>query len=161
MSGSRAGKASDRCPFKAVTLVNYVPGSAALVSEAYRSMHGLLRSNPVRTAVRNRTPCLAVQFAVRGLASSGSAYMGHEAGRAIRDTCRRRVRGAKWRLVLIVRDCDKQTTVVTCTPFLDAVHGAYFDLLVEAARGENVVQLVLRGRWRLRGGVASGHIPGV
>ena len=62
----------------------------------------------------------------------------------------------RWQ-ALSVCDFDQQATVVTCTPLRDAIHGAYLHALVEAARGENVVQLVLRSRRGLRGGVVRRH----
>ena len=43
-------------------------------------------------------------------------------------------------------DHDEQATVVACAPLFNAIHGPNRDAVVEAARGEDVVQLVVACR---------------
>ena len=50
------------------------------------------------------------------------------------------------RYALSVPDFDQQAAVVAGAPLPDAVHGAHLHPLVEAARGEDVVELIVACR---------------
>ena len=55
-----------------------------------------------------------------------------------------------------------QTAVVAGTPLFDGVQSAHLDALVEAARGENEVKLVVASRlWVLTGEVVRHDVTGV
>ena len=59
-------------------------------------------------------------------------------------------------------DHDEQASVVACVPLFDAVHGSHLHAPMEAARGEDVVQLVVACcRWVLAGEVERDHVAGV
>ena len=64
--------------------------------------------------------------------------------------------------VKLCSDHDEQATVVDCAPLFEGVHGSHLHAPVEAARGEDVVQLVVACcRWVFAGEVERDHVAGV
>ena len=52
--------------------------------------------------------------------------------------------------------------MVACTPLFSGVHGLHSDALVEAARGEDVVELIIARRlWILTGEIVGDDVAGV
>ena len=61
-----------------------------------------------------------------------------------------------------VRDLDQEAAMIACAPFFDGIHGPHRDVLVKAAGGEDVVELLVACCLRaLAGKVARYDVAGV